>query len=484
MKKNVLTITFSHETNAFCPKKTDIQDFRNMYLYVGEEAFTMQRGRREGVGAFLEVFEGCDDFTLIPTLSAWACPSGVVTANMYDFALNQIETVIHNHKNIDGVLLNLHGAMVAEGHDDGEGDLLEWIRNLVGWEIPVIASLDLHANVTDKMAKCATALIPCEEYPHTDTYETYTKAAELMLQTLRGECKPVMAYRKIPFLQPLLPSASAQLAPLYALTEELKKQQGILSARFTHGFFPSDIAELGMAVLIVADGNQQQADAAADALYRLTCQQLPNLKITYPSFEETLDRIMAAEGGPYVIADSSDNPGAGGLGDTTHILRAILQRGITGAALATITDAKAVETCIVAGVGATVELELGGWSDAEYSGGPLKVSAYVKLLSDGKYLSKAKMSYNVEFRHGKTAVVEIAGNSVIITEISRQPYDIEIFPNHGIDPKEQKLIVVKSSVHYRATFASVAKEMITVALPGYSVPIPQIYKYKKWKGSV
>jgi len=239
-----------------------------------------------------------------------------------------------------------------------------------------------------------------------------------------------------------------------------------------------------MAVLSVANNNKELAEKNADTLYNLICVNLSSLKAEYMTLEDALNKVGVSEGRALVLADASDNPGAGGLGDTTHILRAILNQRITGAAIATITDAVSVEKCIKAGVGATVELELGGWSDKNYSGGPINVTAYVKKLSDGKYISKARMSYGVEFNHGKTAVVEIAGNYVIITSIARQPFDIEIFRNHGITPEERILLVVKSAVHYRDTFKNVASEMIPLALPGYSVPIPQIYKYKKWKGNV
>lgn len=480
MKKKILIVKFMHETNAFCPKKADEKAYRNMCFFEGEEIFEKNRGIRNELGAFLDVLEKYDEFELVPTVALDATPSGPVTEDVYNYVLDNIEKCIEKNKPIDGVLLNCHGAMVAEGHDDGEGDLFEFIRKLVGDEIPLISTLDLHANVTDKMASLATALIPYEKYPHIDTYETGYDAAMIMAKTLLGEMKPIMEYRKIPYLLPLLQDNSPQMMPLYAETEKLKKQKNSVSIRFAHGFFPADIKELGMAVLAVTDGDKELAEKSADALYKTICDNIPNLKTDYMTIDEALNRVGISQNGPVVIADSSDNPGAGGLGDTTHILRAILEKGISGAAIATITDPKSVEKCIEAGVGEEVELELGGWSAKEYSGGPLKVKAYVKRLTDGKYISKAKMSYGMEFNHGKTAVVEIGGNTVLVTEIARQPYDIEVFKKHGITPEDCRLMVVKSSIHYRATFEDVASEMIPLALPGYSVPIPKAYKYKKW----
>lgn len=482
MKKKILVVKFFHETNSFCPKKADEKAFRNMSFFEGEEMLEKSRGRRNELGAFLDVLEEYDDFELVPSVALSATPSGPVTAEVYNFVLDKVRESIEKNKPIDGVLLSCHGAMVAEGHDDGEGDLFEFIRGLLGEDVPLVSSLDLHANVTDKMVSLATALIPYEKYPHIDTYETGYKAATIMAETLLGKMNPVMEYRKIPFLLPLLPDQSPQMRPLYACAEKLNSQTNSVSIRFAHGFFPADIKELGMAVLAVTDGDKALAENSADALCKTIRDNIPNLQTDYMTLDEALDRVGTAQNGPVVIADSSDNPGAGGLGDTTHILRAILEKGISGAAIATITDAKSVEKCIEAGVGAEVELSLGGWSAPEYSGGPLAVKAYVKKLSDGKYISKAKMSYGVEFKHGKTAVVEIAGNTVLITEIARQPYDIEIFISHGINPADYRLMVVKSSIHYRATYGHIASEMIPLALPGYSVPIPNTYHYKKWKG--
>lgn len=482
MKKKILVVKFIHETNSFCPVKADEKAFRNMSFLEGEEMFEKNRGVRNELGAFLDVFDKYDDFELVPSVSLDATPSGPVTADVYNYVLEKVKECIEKNKPFDGVLLHSHGAMVAEGHDDGEGDLFEFIRMLLGDEIPLVSTLDLHANVTEKMARLATVLIPYEKYPHIDAYETGCKAAEIMAETLLKKIRPVMEYRRIPFLLPLLPDSSPQMRPLYACAEKLNKNGNSVSIRFTHGFFPSDIRELGMAVLAVTDGDRELALQSADELCKTIMSNIPKLRADYMSVDDALSRVGVSSKGPLVIADASDNPGAGGLGDTTHILRAILEKGLSGAVVATITDAESVKKCIEAGVGARLELELGGWSAEEYSGGPLKVSAEVKKLTDGRYISRAQMSYGEEFNHGKTAVVEIGGNTVIITEIARQPYAVEILTKHDIKPEDCSLIVVKSAIHYRATYQSIAGEMIPLALSGYSVPVPTAYNYKKWNG--
>ena len=378
-------------------------------------------------------------------------------------------------------MILFHGAMVAEGHPDAEGDILEMLRNHLGWEIPIVSSLDLHANVTAKMAKCASALVPFEHYPHVDTYDTAKAAAQIFADALLGKTRPVMAYRRIPHLMPLFPTEKAEIRPLYDLAHRLEEKPGVLSARFTHGFFAADIEEMGMTVLTVTDGDPALAEEAADALAQEIQKRKDTLYEDYLTLDQALDMAMEPGEGPVVIADTSDNPGAGGIGNTTHILRRILERKLTGCALAMIVDPKSVAVCEKAGVGATVDLSLGGWSDPKYSGGPVQVTAYVKAITDGQYVNKGQMSRGATMKFGKTAVLEIEGNWVLVTSLSCQPYDMEILISHGITPTDMKLLVVKSSIHYRATFGTVARAMLPIPLPGYMDPRPETFPFRVWK---
>ena len=480
MKKKILTLQFRHETNSFCPIPANELAFHNCRFLVGQDAVNSLRDYGIEIGAFIKHFEGRPDIELVHSVALYATPCGHVSEDIYDFVVNEITKTIQEQGPFDGILCDVHGAMVADGHSDGEGDLFEIIRSQVGWDIPLIAPLDLHANVTEKMARHANALFPYEEYPHTDIYETGLLAARAMEQTLDGKLTPTMAYRRIPFLLPLFPSEFPEIKPLYDLAKELEQRSGAISVRFTHGFFPADIAEMGMAVLVVTNGDKELAESLADEMSTAITDNLPNLKRHYPSLDEALDIALEPGDGPIAIGDASDNPGAGGVGDTTHILRRILERGITGAAVASILDPESVKACIKAGVGSTVELSLGGWSDKLYSGGPLHVTAYVKSISDGKFIYKGKMTTGAVANHGTTAVVEIAGNTVLITSLSRQPYDLEIFRSNGVAPEDYRILVTKSAIHYMASYGTIARELITLSLPGYSVPVPEGYAYKNW----
>lgn len=481
MMKRVLLMQFKHESNAFCPVPADFHAFQNRYFDVGERMFPSQRGLGTELGAFLDVLENRPDIQLIPSVSLEANPCGPVTAEVYEFVMQEMETAIRANSPLDGILIVLHGAMQADGHTDGEGDLLERIRELAGWEIPVIASMDLHANVTEKMARCATALVSYECYPHTDTYETGYLAAELMAETLDGNLKPTMACRRLPYLLPLFPTDTPEMQKYLQMAKAYESRPGVRCVRFTHGFFSADVPEMGMGVQAVTNNDPMLAERIAQEMAACIWADRKLLTRTYPTLDEALDRALEPGDGPVVLADASDNPGGGGLGNSTFILRRILERGITGAAVATIVDPASAEACEKAGVGATVRLQLGGWSDPTYSGGPLDVEAYVQSLSDGCYIRKGKMTHGLRVKMGKTAVVEIAGNLVIICSVAQQSLDLEVYRRHGIAPEEQRILVTKSAVHYRASFGPIARDMFTLCLPGYSVPDPSGFTYNIWK---
>lgn len=482
MKKKILIVQFRHETNVFSPIKASKEVFRQLRFHVGEELFSSQRGLGTELGAFLKVLESRDDVELIPSVGLYATPCGPVTEDVYNFVLDEVANVIKKNAPIDAVLIDSHGAMVAEGHPDGEGDLYEMIRNIVGTDVPMFVSLDLHANVTAKMVANASAIVCYEYYPHTDNYETGLNAVNMLADYLDGKFDPVMAYRPIPFLLPLFPTDAPELKLLLNKTKELEARPNIRFVRFTHGFFPADIEEMGMSVVVIANGDKQAAEEVADEMKAAIEAGIPTFVRSYPALDEAIDAALVPGNGPVVLGDASDNPGAGGIGDTTHALRRILERGITGAVVATICDPESVKKCVEAGVGSTVSLKLGGWTDPVYSGGPIEVEAYVCKITDGKFVNKGKIMHGVICNMGTTAVAIIGGNTVLVTSFAKQALDVEMLRSHGICPEDKKLIVVKSSIHYRASYDEIARDMMTLSLPGYASPIPDGYEYKNWKG--
>lgn len=482
--KKVLIAQFTHETNTFCPKKADFEAFRVFRWFEGEDLIEKQRGVATDLGGFVDAMSQYDDVKLIPAIGIGAMPCGAVLEEVFTFVKERILTAIRENMPLDGVFFHLHGATVVEGHADASGELCEAVRALIGKETPFVCSMDLHANVTKKMYDNTDALVCYDCYPHTDIAETGASAARIMRAILDGTATPTMAYRRIPYLLPLFPTAEPQIAPIYERMYQMRAMDGVLEARLAHGFFPSDVEEMGMAVMVTTNGDQTLAGQLADELEQMVIERIPQLVREYPDLDEVLDEIEREGQYPAVLADSSDNPGAGALGETTHILRRILERGITGAAVATILDPESVKKCEQAGVGNTVHLSLGGWSDPVLSGAPIETDAYVRAITDGKYVFKGQMSHGLWGTHGKAAVIEVGGNVVIVTSLTRQPFDLEVFRSHGIAPEECKILVTKSSVHFRADYGKVAKAMYTLALPGVASPDPKSYQYKNWKGSV
>ena len=482
--KKILIAHFCHETNSFCSKKADFTAFKNCCFKEGQIIIDSQRGNATDLGGFIDAVLKRKDIKLIPTVSLEAPPSGPVTEDVFNFVLDSVLKAIKENSPLDGVFFNFHGAMVAENHFDAEGDISEKIREVIGENVPFMATLDLHANVTEKMAKNVDVLIPYDCYPHTDCAETGEAVARIMLDTLDGKIKPVMKFISVNHLLPLFPTEELSIKPLYEKAFKMREQKGVLSARFAHGFAPADIPEMGMSVMVVTNSDYELAKNLATELKTAILQKIPELTINYPSLDYALDRVTLKGDGPVVIADSSDNPGAGAFGDTTHILKRVLERKMTGFAFATIIDPESVKKCQKAGVGSYVDLNLGGWSDVKYSGGPIPVKAYVKMLSNGIYTFKGRIYTGNIAKQGETAILEIEGNTVIVNSLPRQAFDLEVFRCHGIRPEEKRALVVKSSVHFRADYGKIAREMHVVALKGVASPDPKNYVYKNYKGKV
>jgi len=275
-KKKILTLMFEHETNSFSPNCADISAYKNQIFLEGKEVFETLRGTRIEFGAFLDVFDEREDIELIPSVALSATPCGPVTEEVFDYVVNKIKDAVNKYNPLDAVLIQFHGAMVAENHSDAEGDILKFLRELLGDDIPIVSTLDLHANITEKMTEYSTMLIPYEKYPHTDTYETGMKAAGVLLNILDKKSNPTVAYRKIPYLLPMMPTDSPKLAPLYQFAKAFEKEHDdVIYVRISHGFFAADIEEMGMMITVATENNKDLADEIADKMESLIKENIP-----------------------------------------------------------------------------------------------------------------------------------------------------------------------------------------------------------------
>ena len=357
--------------------------------------------------------------------------------------------------------------MVTEEDEDGEGNLLEAIRNTVGRDLPVIATLDLHTDLSPRMVENATAFFPYRDYPHSDMYARGLEASETMVRVLRGEIRPVMRWRPIPLMTSLIATAGSSYAPMKELLDRYNEATpGILSANFLHGFYLADTRYTSASALVVTDRDEDLAEKAAaeiEALALAHKEDLSHMEIYAVS--EALKEQKTIDG-TVVFADVTDNPGSGSSSDGTNLLRELLERKVKKAAVATICDPETVKICHQAGVGSWVDIELGGKKAPEQLGQPIRCRAYVKLLSDGVFYNRGPMHGGVRFDLKKSAVLLIDGISVIVGSVPIQAYDIEIFQSHGLMLDDFDILVVKSAVHYRAAFRPKSRKMFPINCPG------------------
>ena len=462
----VLVGSVFHETNTFWPYPTGLAEFAKRDLLYGDAFIRKFRGTHTPLGGIMEVLEK-ENIEIVPSLAAIAEPSGKVTKEAFDHIRDTLLEDCRKAGKLDGILLSLHGAMVTEEDEDGEGNLLEAVRRTVGYELPLIATLDLHTDLSQRMVENATAFFPYREYPHSDMYERGLEAGRAMALTLQGKIRPVMRWKPLPLMTSLIATAGRAYAPMKKLLDHYNDETpGILSANLLHGFYLADTSYTSAAALVVADRDEKLAEEAvltiADAALREK-EALARMEIY--TVEEALSEQKDIEG-TVVFADVTDNPGSGSSSDGTHLLRALLDNKVKKAAVATICDPETVEICHRAGVGAWVNIQLGGKKAPEQLGQPISCRAYVKTLSDGVFYNRGPMHGGVRFDLKRSAVIRIDGVSVIVGSIPIQGYDIEIFQSHGLMLEDFDILVVKSAVHYRAAFEPKSKKMFPINCPG------------------
>lgn len=473
--KKILCGQFKQETNRYSPNLSDEKAYRDReYIWDGPGIRAHFTGTKTELGAFFDFLDSQEDMELIPVMALNASPGPVTAQCIWERVAKRLLEVIDEQPQVDGVLLALHGAMVTEDMEDGEGQLLELLRQRLGHDVPIVTTLDLHANITSRMVENATALVSCDYYPHTDFYETGLRAAKLLWQAVTGAARPVMAWKKLPMLFPFVITDMGPIVPLLQETQALWKTGKLMSASICHGFFHSDIYELGAAVLAVSDGNVLLAQSCADEMAEKIWSVRGELMRKFLSPEEAVKLAMEAEAGPIVLADVADNPGSGATMDSVELLRKLLNMGADDAAFAAICDPETVQQAVSAGVGAEIQVELGGKQAPEITGGPIRCTAVVEKLTDGSFCNQGPMFHGLQMNYGPTALLRIGGVETIVCTNHAQPYDMGIFNHCGIDPSRKKILAVKSAVHFRAHYKTVARQILDVETPALGCMRPQM----------
>jgi microcystin degradation protein MlrC len=483
--KRVLTGRFMHETNTFSVQKTDMALWRRRDFHLGNEIPAAFRNTRSALGA---TFEAAEKFgwTLIHPVSANANPSGIVTDAAFEEIGGLILAAAEQQRPIDGILLHLHGAMVVDSHEDGEGELLAQLRRLVGPDVPIVVTLDLHANVTQRMADNASALIAFRTYPHIDMYERAWQGAELLERAMRGAIRPrtVIARRSMMHGLDWGRTPGGPMGELIARGERLERSGEVLAVSICAGFPLADIRDVGPSVTITVDALHDDAQPRARAIaedfmdYAWATRDYDSVRML--SVAAAVARIKEGKPGdkPLVVADYTDNPGGGGYGDATALLKGLVDAEAERVAFHAICDPDAVMIGMRAGGGVPVTITLGGKTDPRLGGGPLALTGEVTHLSNGRFVAYGPMGGGLERDYGPSMVFRVGGIDIIVISNNGQAVDLGQFTSLGIDPTRCATVCVKSMQHFRAAFEPIAREVILVdtgalCAPRYS---PELYR--------
>jgi microcystin degradation protein MlrC len=451
-----------HESNSFSPVPTPWESFGPDGPYVGDDAYRAMVNTRTGIGGLLDVAIDAGAEIVVP-LAAYALPSRPVEVDAFErFSEIILKSIAAG---CDGIMLDLHGAMIVGGGlEDGDGELLARIRHLHP-EIPIGVSLDLHANVTQQMVSNCDVIAGYSTYPHVDMHETGVRAASAFMKFLRGEVNPVMVLQQIPILAQTLKMNTSEgaMKEFAEAARNAEQIPGVLCASSFGGFPMADIRDAGTSVVVVTDGNPDLGIEICTKISHDAWVNRDDMIWTSEPLDVSLERAKSLEQGPVLLIDHADNCASGGTQDVMMVLREAIARGISSIAVGPIRDPQAVAELINAGVGTTVSLEIGGKLDMpaiQRKGQPLKLTGVVRAITDGVYVIKGPQLTGVTALMGRSVAFETEHATLIVTERLQEPWDLGVFTSLGVDPLDFKYIMLKSRMYFRPVFVPVAEAIV------------------------
>jgi len=465
----VLIAGFMHETNTFSGLATRMDDYQSRAFYQGHDVVRQLKGTASEIAGFIDAAEKYK-WDISTPVFANATPSGKVERLVFDSVLNLIIDCLRAEGPFDAVLLALHGAMVTEHLDDGEGELLSLIRKTVGPNVPIAVTLDLHANVSQRMADHANIMIAYKTYPHIDQYETAITACELIHKTLSGDINPKLSFARPAMMDGCDHGRTTGPGPMIDILNHANR---ISATDHVHhisvlaGFPWSDTAITGPSVIVTGDKATPEPEAAAKKMCDVIWDKRFETTLRTVDAKTAMDLIRQTPSpeNPIILADFADNPGGGGYGDATGLLRAMIDANIQNAAFATLYDPKTVQICIQSGLGSEVVVALGGRINEKF-GKPVAVTGTIKAVTDGKFRMEGPMSKGTTVDMGPTVNLKVGGIEIIITSRRYQVYDQMFFKHARIDLKTKSVIAVKSAQHFRAAFQPISSEILIVDAGG------------------
>ena len=456
----VFCSTIVHETSRFSPIPTNLDSYREGYLYLpstGEGAHWRHKILDDVDWSAIASRAGAE-LVFGPLASA---QPGLPTGRA-DFALLKRELLdaLERAMPVDAVLLQLHGAQVAEGTDDCEGEILAEVRKAVGRQIPIGVILDLHGNVSELMIANADIVLACLEYPHVDTPERAAQVAMLIGRLARGEIAPNIVWRRVPMLGTYF-TTSSPMREFVDWSKSFEGKDGILAVSLMHGFAPADVSDCGGAVIICTGGDPGNATRIADEIAVRFFALRERIRVPRITAEEAVEMARKHARWPVVIADTTDNPGGGAAGDSTWLLRALIESGMSDCALGMIWDPVAAELAKRAGSGARLMLRIGG-KTGPASGQPLDVEATVLSCRD----DASQAAQGMKSPLGPAALIAVKGIRIVINSLRQQVFDPACFEAFGVQPRDCRIVVVKSHQHFLSRFGVFASKVIYATPPG------------------
>ena len=467
-KRRIAIAGFSHETNTYCRDET----CREAFHQLRGARLLRALGQETSLGGALAA---CDElgYQAVPILAVTAQPSGIINHETYQEFKSEILGGLLENAPLDGIYLDLHGAGVVNGIDDLEGDLVAAIRSLVGNDLPITASFDLHGNITQQMADVLDGTFTCHQYPHIDMHLRAEEAVRLIGGMLDDDIQSVTYVATVPMLIPTTTTFGGIGKQVLSEMLTAESEQGVIDVSWFHGFPYTDIAHIGSCIAVTTESDSLQAERIACQLALMLWQQREDFRPLSLSAEQAIAEALAYNKHAVVINETSDNCGGGAPGDGTHLLSALLKAGLEKVCFGFIVDAQVAEQAHAAGVGSTINVMLGGRYD-ELHGRPLELAVYVKALHDGR-LTMLAMAKGSPLNLGKMARLVVAGVDIIVASNRSQTFDIGPFAALDIDVNDYRIIALKSSNHFRAGFKDVATHIVTADTPGLTTHQIQVF---------
>ena len=463
-----------HESNTFSEAPTDYgalsQTFAKYLIDAWGETHHEMAGFIQGASEY--------DYTAYPTLMASATPAGPVTDDAFDRLTNMLIQHLKSIPKYDGLLLALHGALVAESYPDGDGEILRRLREVLGRDLPIVVTLDQHANVSEQMVAESTALVIYKTTPHIDQRQRGLQAAELMMRILADEVTPTQALAKPPMILNILYHNTnvPPMEPILTAAKQLETRPDVLVASVAAGYPYADVHEVGPAFVVVTDDNAQLAQTEADRLSDMLWNIHEQLSIDLPDAAQAVAQATQSEQHPVILVEMGDNIGGGSPGDSTFVLAELQRQGASGYVVV-LCDPEGVQVCIQAGVGGDVALNVGGKADNMH-GDSVAIQGKVRLIHDGQFEETQPRHGGQRYHNqGLTTVVAVGDSLVVLTSRRQTPFSLQQLLSLGIDPTEMRMIVVKAAVAFRAAYEPIAGQIIEVDTPGLTAVNPLHFEY-------